>query len=120
MNDPDFNNTIEAAPTQSVTISDIGESSNDENLSDTNYEQPIELIYEEISQSELFVKILGFNSYDEAKKVKNITNDLFKITTQKENNQYIVLLGPMNNNEANNLFQNLLSKGYKEIEIVLK
>ena len=37
MNDPDFNNTIEAAPTQSVTISDIGESSNDENLSFINY-----------------------------------------------------------------------------------
>ena len=38
----------------------------DNNTTNSNYEQPIELGSEEISKQNLYLKVYGFNSYDEA------------------------------------------------------
>ena len=74
----------------------------------------------EISQSDLFVKISGFNSYQEIQNVKDIVQSAYRITTQKEKEGYSIIFGPMLNQEADNLFQILVSKGYKHSEIIIK
>ena len=75
---------------------------------------------EEISQSDLFVKITGFNTYQDAQKINYVIQGNHKITTQKENEGYSIIFGPMLNQEADNLLQILVSKGYKQSKIIIK
>ena len=46
--------------------------------------------------------------------------DRARITAQKENKEYSIIIGPMLNQDADNLFQILISKGYKQPEIIIK
>ena len=48
MNNPNFNITLEASPTEDVLISDLGETFGDSNILDNSFEQPIELGFEQI------------------------------------------------------------------------
>ena len=119
MSNPDFDKTLEAIPTEIVTITDLGGSVDDPNIT-TNFEQPIELGFEEVSRSDLFIKITGFNSYQDTQNIKDIIQETYENTTQKENEGYSIIFGPMLNQDADNLFQILISKGYKQSEIIIK
>ena len=48
-----------------------------------------------ISNQNLYLKVYGFNSYDEANKTLSTLNIEFKTTTQNEGDNYSILLGPM-------------------------
>ena len=120
INKQDFNETIDSAPTENVYISDLDEVNNKKIISTSKIEQPIELTIEEISNQDLFLKVYGFGSYDEIKKIINSLNIKFNTTTQNEGNSYSVLLGPLENIEANKLVSSFISKGYKNTEIILK
>ena len=93
---------------------DIYDEEIDSNIS---VEQPIELGFEEIAQTEIFVKVQGFNSYQDTENLKNL---LYKRTTQKEKEGYSIIFGPMINKDADILFNLLISKGYKQTEIIIK
>ena len=60
MNDPNFNTTIQSAPTEIVTVTDLEETPYIESNSKNNFEDPINLGFEEISDNELYIKISGF------------------------------------------------------------
>ena len=120
INKEDFNETIDSAPTEKVNISDLGEVNNKKIISNSKIEQPIELTIEEISNQDLFLKVYGFGSYTEIKKIINSLNIKFNTTTQNEGSSYSVLLGPIENIDANKLVSSFISKGYKNTEIILK
>ena len=120
MNDSDFNITLDSSPTETVFISDLGETVYDTNNLDKNIEQPIELGFEEISENDLLVKIKGFNSYEDVQNMIQLLNNNYKTTIQNDGNSYSAIFGPLNNIEANNLVQFLISKGYKNPEIVIQ
>ena len=120
MNQEDFNKTIDSAPTESVSISDLDEVTIKKNISDSKIEQPIELMLEEVSNQDLFVKVYGFESYNETKNIIDLLNIKFNITTQNEGDSYSVIIGPIENIDANKLVSSFISKGYKNTEIVLK
>ena len=120
MNNPDFNTTMSSAPTEKVTIIDLDNSLEDESKINSIYEQPIEVGFEKVSKTELFVKISGFKSYQEAQNINNQINEDLKVTMQKDEEGYNVLFGPMLELEADNLFQILVSKGYNNTEIIIK
>jgi len=120
MNQDDFNKTIDSAPTESVSISDLDEVTIKKNISDSKIEQPIELMLEEVSNQDLFVKVYGFESYNETKNIIDLLNIKFNITTQNEGESYSVIIGPIENIDANKLVSSFISKGYKNTEILLK
>ncbi len=120
MNQADFNKTIDLAPTESVSISDLDEVTFEKNISNSKIEQPIELKLEEVSNQDLFVKVYGFESYNETKNIIDLLNIKFNITTQNEGELYSVIIGPIENIDANKLVSSFISKGYKNTEILLK
>ena len=120
MSDPEFNKTIDAAPTEGVTITDLEESIKEESNLNTSYEQPIELGFKEIPLSDLFIKIRGLDTYQNVQNLKDVIQGAYRITTQKEIEGYSIIFGPMLNQDADNLFQILISKGYKQSEIIIK
>ena len=120
MNQADFNKTVDSAPTESVSISDLDEVTVEKNISNSNIEQPIELMLEEVSNNDLFVKVYGFDSYKETKNIIDLLNIKFNITTQNEGDAYSVIIGPIENIDANKLVSSFISKGYKNTKILLK
>ena len=120
MNNPDFNKTLKAVPTEEVTITDLDNSTEEESNINSIYEQPIEIGFEKVSKTELFVKISGFNSYKDAQTLSSLLKESYKVTYQKDNTGYSIIYGPLLNQEADNLFQILVSKGYKHSEIIIK
>ena len=120
MNQEDFNKTIDSAPTENVFISDLDEVTIEKNISDSKIEQPIELMFEEVSNQDLFVKVYGFDSYNESKNIIDLLNIKFNTTTQNEGDSYSVIIGPIENIDANKLVSSFISKGYKNTEILLK
>ena len=120
MSDPYFDETLAAVPTESVLITNLDNSDEKEDNLNNTYEQPVTLGYEELSPKDLFIKIIGFETYEDTQNLKKLIKETYKITTQKENEGYSIIFGPMLNQEADNLFQILVSKGYKHSEIIIK
>ena len=120
MSDSDFDNTLNAVPTEEVEIIDLDSSIEEDSNLNTTYEQPIELGFEEVPNTELFIQIEDFESYQDAQNLKNLLKETYKITTQKENEGYSIILGPISYFEADNLIQILVSKGYKHSKIIIK
>ena len=62
INDKDFNNTVESAPTEIVSISNIDEDLNtaEDQNEDINIEQPIELGFEEVDDLDLYLHVSNF------------------------------------------------------------
>ena len=116
----DFIKTVESAPTENVFISDLDEVTIKKNISESNIEQPIELMSEEVLTQDLFIKIYGFESYNETKNIIDLLNIKFNITIQNEGESYSVIIGPIENIDANKLVSSFISKGYKNTEIILK
>ena len=118
INEENFNNTVESAPTDIVSISNLDDQFNtsDEKLSN---ELPIEIGSEPIENKELFLKVFNFNSYEDIQKIINALNLTVNTTTEKDGEKYNLLLGPINNDEANKLVSSFISKGYKKTKIIL-
>ena len=119
INDPNFDNTIDSAPTESVEIFDLGETSEIIENPDIDTAIPIELTQEEVLNQDLYLKIYDFASYDEAKNLMNDLNIQFKNTKQKEGENYTLIIGPLENTDVNNLVSTFISKGYKNTEIII-
>ena len=61
INDKDFNNTVESAPTEIVSISNIDEDLNtsEDQTEDIKIEQPIELGFEEVDNLDLYLHVIN-------------------------------------------------------------
>ena len=117
--DASFNNTIDSAPTEPVSISNL-EDETEKSEESSKLEQPVEIGYQESPNKNLFLKIHNFKSYDEAKLLVielELTN---KYTTQKDSDTYSLIIGPLKNTEANKLVLSFISKGYKKTEFILE
>ena len=119
MNEDTFNNTIDSAPIESVSISNL-----DNNITESknnNYiNQPIEIGLSEIENKKLYLKIYDFTSYNDAKTIISELKLQYKFSSQKEGGNYSVIMGPLNNLQANNLVLSFISKGYKKTEFILE
>ena len=119
INEMNFSETIDSAPTEPVLILDLYDEQSEEFVPDY-IEQPINIGYEKIEDKELFLKVYGFDNYDN---IKIIISDLmldYKFTSQYEESDYSVIIGPLDNLEANNLVLSFISKGYKSTKFFLE
>ena len=119
MNEINFNDTIDSAPTESVSISNI-DSTNIESNKNEIIDEPIEIGFEEISNKDFLLKVYEFQSYNEAKSIFTEFNLKYKFVIQKEEEFYSLIVGPLNNDEANKLVLSFISKGYKKTEFILE
>ena len=114
LNEENFDETISSAPTDIVSIEEIDEilETND----DTNIisEKPIELKSEKITDFKLYLRIKGFKNYESIQLVLDNYENNLKYTSEKNNSKYDVIIGPLENTEANTLVSYFISKGYKE------
>ena len=111
---------IDSSPTEEVLITDLNETIDYQNESEYKFEQPIELGFEKVLESNLFVKIDGFTSYNNAQDIIASLKNKYITTIQNEGSSYSIIFEPLNNLEANKLVQLLISKGYKNANIVIK
>ena len=119
MNEINFNDTIDSAPTESVSISNI-DSTNIESNKNEIIDEPIEIGFEELSHKDFLLKVYEFQSYNEAKSIFTEFNLKYKFVIQKEEEFYSLIVGPLNNDEANKLVLSFISKGYKKTEFILE
>ena len=119
MNEINFNDTIDSAPTESVSISNI-DSTNIESNKNEIIDEPIEIGFEEVSDKDFLLKVYEFQSYNEAKSIFTEFNLKYKFVIQKEEELYSLIVGPLNNDEANKLVLSFISKGYKKTEFILE
>jgi len=121
INDKDFNNTVESAPTEIVSISNIDEDLNtaEEQNEDINIEQPIELGFEEVDDLDLYLHVNNFKNYQEIKNIVNEINLSDKYTSENIGNFYKLIVGPIDNKTADKLLSTFISKGYKESKLIL-
>lgn len=121
INDKDFNNTVESAPTEIVSISNIDEDLNtaEDQNEDINIEQPIELGFEEVNDLDLYLHVNNFKNYQEIKNIVNQINLSDKYTSENIGNFYKLIIGPIDNKTADKLLSTFISKGYKESKLIL-
>ena len=119
MNEINFNDTIDSAPTESVSISNI-DSTNIESNKNEIIDEQIEIGFEEVSDKDFLLKVYEFQSYNEAKSIFTEFNLKYKFVIQKEEEFYSLIVGPLNNDEANKLVLSFISKGYKKTEFILE
>ena len=121
INDKDFNNTVESAPTEIVSISNIDEDLNtdEDQNKDMNIEQPIELGFEEVDNLALYLHVNNFKNYQEIKNIVNEINLSDKYTSENIGNFYKLIIGPIDNKTADKLLSTFISKGYKESKLIL-
>ena len=120
INDKDFNNTVESAPTEIVSISNIDEDLNtaEDQNEDINIEQPIELGFEEVDDLDLYLHVNNFKNYQEIKNIVNEINLSDKYTSENIGNFYKLIIGPIDNKTADKLLSTFISKGYKESKLI--
>ncbi|MDA9629164.1 hypothetical protein N9S56_01595 [Pelagibacteraceae bacterium] len=120
INDKDFNSTVESAPTEMVSISNIDEDLNtfEDQTEDINIEQPIELGFEEVDDLDLYLHVNNFKNYQEIKNILNEINFTDKYTSENIGNIYKLIIGPIDNKTADKLLSKFISKGYKESKLI--
>ena len=119
MNELEFDETIEYAPTDEVSISNLEDNTMIEETFSIA-EQPIEIGSEPIQDTDLFIKIFNFKTYQEIQNVLEDLNLTIKSTKERNESQYNLILGPIKNEEADKLVSSFIMKGYKKIEIILE
>ena len=119
INDADFNSTVESAPTEIVSISNIDDDNEESSLQE-DIEQPIELGFEKVENLELFLHINNFKNYEDIKKIINEIQLKEKFTSENMGDFYKLIIGPIENEVANKLVSTFILKGYKENEIILE
>ena len=119
INDDDFNSTVDSAPTEIVSISNI-----DENLIEDDkkeiFDQPIELGFEEVENLDLYLHVNNFKNYEE---IQNLIKEIQlteKYTSENMGAFYKIIIGPIENETANKLVSTFILKGYKDNEIILE
>ena len=121
INDEDFNNTVESAPTELVSISNIEEDIGiiEEITQNQMIEQPIELGFEEVNNIDLYLHVSNFKNYQEIKNIVNEINLLDKYTSENVGNFYKLIVGPIDNQTGDKLLSTFISKGYKDSKLIL-
>ena len=119
INDEDFNSTVESAPTEIVSISNIDDDNEERSLQE-DIEQPIELGFEKVENLELFLHINNFKNYEDIQKIVNEIQLKEKFTSENMGDFYKLIIGPIENEVANKLVSTFILKGYKENEIILE
>ena len=121
LNDDDFNNTVESAPTEIVSISNIDEDNNyfDDSNNSEKIEKPIELGFEEVDNLDLYLYVSNFKNYQEIKNIVKEINLSVKYTSENKGNFYELIIGPIDNKTADKLLSTFISKGYKESKLIL-
>jgi rare lipoprotein A len=121
INDKDFNNTVESAPTEIVSISNIDEDLNtsEDQTEDIKIEQPIELGFEDVDELDLYLHVNNFKNYQDIKNIVNEINFSDKYTSENIGNFYKLIIGPIDNKTADKLLSTFISKGYKESKLIL-
>ena len=119
INDEDFNSTVESAPTEIVSISNIDDD-NEESSAQEDVDQPIELGFEKVENLELFLHINNFKNYEDIQKIVNEIQLKEKFTSENMGDFYKLIIGPIENEVANKLVSTFILKGYKENEIILE
>ncbi len=121
INDKDFNNTVESAPTEIVSISNINEDLNtlEDKTEDIKIEQPIELGFEEVDDLDLYLHVNNFKNYQEIKNIVNEINLSDKYTSENIGNFYRLIIGPIENKTGHKLLSTFIGKGYKESKLIL-
>ena len=121
INDKDFNNTVESAPTEIVSISNINEDLNtlEDKTEDIKIEQPIELGFEEVDDLDLYLHVNNFKNYQEIKNIVNEINLSDKYTSENIENFYRLIIGPIDNKTAHKLLSTFIGKGYKGSKLIL-
>ena len=121
INDKDFNNTVESAPTEIVSISNIDEDLNtlEDKAEDIKIEQPIELGFEEVDDLDLYLHVNNFKNYQEIKNIVNEINLSDKYTSENIENFYRLIIGPIDNKTGHKLLSTFIGKGYKESKLIL-
>ena len=119
MNELEFNETIEYAPTDEVSISNLEDNTMIEETFSIA-EQPIEIGSESVKNTDLFIKIFNFKTYQEIQNVLEDLNLTTNSTNERNESQYNLILGPIKNEEADKLVSSFIMKGYKKIEIILE
>ena len=68
----------------------------------------------------LYVKISEFKSYDEINILFEELLIEYPRTTENNENLFNVIIGPIENENANKILSSFISKGYKKVEIIIK
>ena len=121
INDKNFNNTVESAPTEIVSISNIDEDLNafEDKTEDIKIEQPIELGFEEVDDLDLYLHVNNFKNYQEIKNIVNEINLSDKYTSENIGNFFKLIIGPIDNKTGDKLLSTFIRKGYKESQLIL-
>ena len=119
INDENFNSTVESAPTEIVSISNIDDDIEESSVQE-DMEQPIELGFEKVENLELFLHINNFKNYEDIQKIVNEIQLKEKFTSENMGDFYKLIIGPIENEVANKLVSTFILKGYKENEIILE
>jgi len=119
INDDNFNSTVDSAPTEIVSITNIDTDIIEDN-GNTILEQPIEIGFEEVENLALYLHINNFKNYQEIQKIINEIQLNEKYTSENMGTFYKLIIGPIENDIANKLVSTFIRKGYKENEIILE
>jgi len=119
LNEPEFNQTVSSAPTETVSISEIDNSTNNIAKDFSEILNPIEISSEKVQNFKLFLRIFNFENYDDIKNIMNNLDNNLKYTSEKNGLKYDLILGPLKKSDVNNLVSYFISKGYKETKIEL-
>ncbi len=120
LNEENFDETISSAPTDIVSIEEIDEITDTINENAKITEEPIELKSENITDFKLYLKVTGFENYESIGSLLDNYDNNLNYTSEKNNSIYDVIIGPLENTEANNLVSYFISKGYKDTEILIE
>ena len=121
ISDEDFNNTVESAPTETVSISNIDGDTNiiEDSIKDEQIEQPIELGFEEVKNLDLYLHVSNFKNYQEIQNIVNEINLTEKYLSDNNGTLYKLIVGPIDNDTANKLLSTFIRKGYKESKLII-
>ena len=120
LNDEDFNSTVDSAPTEIVSITNIESDEDVEEDKQDAFEPPIELGLEKVENVELYLHVSNFKNYDEIQKIVKEIGLKEKYTSENMGSFYKLIIGPMENETANKLVSTFILKGYKENKIILE
>ena len=120
LNDEDFNSTVDSAPTEIVSITNIESDEVLEEDKQDTLEQPIELGFEKVESIELYLHVSNFKNYDEIQKIVKEIDLKEKYTSENMGSFYKLIIGPIENETANKLVSTFILKGYKENKIILE
>ncbi len=119
INDDNFNSTVDSAPTEIVSITNIDTDMIEDNGNEI-LEQPIEIGFEEVENLALYLHVNNFKNYQEIQKIINEIELNEKYTSENMGTFYKLIIGPIENDIANKLVSTFIRKGYKENEIILE